>query len=156
MESPLSIDEAAKRTGLTAHTLRYYERIGLIAPVARAAGGQRRYAATDMAWIEFLLRLRTTKMPIGKMQAFAKLRGVGDSTVPDRRQMLEAHLTDVLSGIEAMRQSAQALQAKIEHYRSFEKSLASGSLSDEGRVDDVDEHPEPLRTRTRKTAGNRR
>lgn len=156
MESPLSIDEAARRTGLTAHTLRYYERIGLIAPVTRAAGGQRRYAATDMAWIGFLLRLRTTKMPIGKMQAFAKLRGVGDTTVPDRRQMLEAHLTDVLSGIEAMRQSAQALQAKIEHYRSFENSLASGSLTDEGRVDDVDEHPEPLRTRTRKAAGNRR
>lgn len=153
MESPLSIDEAAKRTGLTAHTLRYYERIGLIAPVARASGGQRRYAATDMAWIEFLLRLRTTNMPIGKMQAFAKLRGAGDSTVPDRRQMLEAHLADVLSGIEAMRQSAQALQAKIKHYRSFEKSLAPGSLSDEGHAD---EHPEPLRTRTRKAAGNRR
>lgn len=153
MESPLSIDEAARRTGLTAHTLRYYERIGLIAPVARAAGGQRRYTAADMTWMEFLLRLRTTKMPIGKMQAFAKLRGAGDSTVPDRRQMLEAHLMDVLSGIEAMRQSAQVLQEKIEYYRAFERSLALGSLSDEGHAD---EHPESLRTRTRKAAGNRR
>ena len=74
MEPHLSIDEVARRTGLTAHTLRYYERIGLIAPVGRAPGGQRRYAASDMAWIEFLLRLRTTRMPIGKMQAFAALR----------------------------------------------------------------------------------
>src|SRR6218665_1732318 len=63
MASHLSIDDVAKRTGLTAHTLRYYERIGLIAPVARAAGGQRRYAASDMAWVEFLLRLRTQPMP---------------------------------------------------------------------------------------------
>ncbi|WP_091571668.1 MerR family transcriptional regulator [Oryzisolibacter propanilivorax] len=149
MESQLSIDEVAKRTGLTAYTLRYYERIGLIAPVGRAAGGQRRYAASDMAWIEFLLRLRTTHMPIGKMQAFAKLRGAGDSTVPDRRQMLEEHLTDVLAEIEAMRQSADALQAKIEHYRSLAQSLASDSISDEGRAD---EHRKPLRTRTRKTA----
>lgn len=149
MESQLSIDEVAKRTGLTAYTLRYYERIGLIAPVGRAAGGQQRYAASDMAWIEFLLRLRTTHMPIGKMQAFAKLRGAGDSTVPDRRQMLEEHLTNVLAEIKAMRQSADALQAKIEHYRSLEQSLASDSISDEGHAD---EHRKPLRTRTRKTA----
>src|SRR5450830_374444 len=93
MESHLSIDEVAKRTGLTAYTLRYYERIGLIAPVARAAGGQRRYAASDMDWIAFLLRLRTTHMPIGKMQTFAHLRGVGDATVPARRQMLQDHLS---------------------------------------------------------------
>lgn len=149
MESQLSIDEVAKRTGLTAHTLRYYERIGLIAPVGRAAGGQRRYAASDLAWIEFLLRLRTTHMPIGKMQTFAELRGAGDSTVPDRRQMLEAHLTDVLAEIKAMRRSATALQAKIEHYRSLEQSLASGSTSDEGHAD---EQRKPLRARARKTA----
>ncbi|HEX8612737.1 MAG TPA: MerR family transcriptional regulator [Telluria sp.] len=125
MESHLSIDEVSRRTGLTAYTLRYYERIGLLAPVGRAAGGQRRYAASDMAWIEFLLRLRTTRMPIGKMLAFARLRGAGDSTVPDRRQMLEEHLMDVLAEIEAMRQCAQALKAKIEHYRSFAQSLAA-------------------------------
>ncbi len=149
MESQLSIDDVAKRTGLTAYTLRYYERIGLIAPVGRAAGGQRRYAASDMAWLEFLLRLRATHMPIGKMQTFARLRGAGDSTVPDRRQMLEEHLTGVLAEIEAMRRSAEALQSKIEHYRSLQQSLASDSISDEGHAD---EHRKPLRTRTRKTA----
>lgn len=153
MESHLTINEVAKRTGLTAYTLRYYERIGLIAPVARAAGGQRRYAASDIAWIEFLLRLRTTNMPIDKMQTFAKLRGAGDTTVPDRRRMLEAHLIDVLSAIEAMRQSAQSLQAKIEYYRSLEQSLASGPLSDGGHAD---ESPRPLRTRARETARDRR
>lgn len=136
MESHLSIDEVAKRTGLTAHTLRYYERIGLIAPVGRAAGGQRRYAASDMAWIEFLLRLRTTRMPIGKMQMFAKLRSAGDSTIKDRRQMLEGHLTEVLSNIEAMHQAANALQSKIEHYRSLEQSSAPDSIYEEGHADE--------------------
>lgn len=150
MESHLSIDEVAKRTGLTAHTLRYYERIGLIAPVGRASGGQRRYAASDLAWIEFLLRLRTTHMPIGKMQEFAKLRGAGDSTVKQRRQMLEQHLAAVLADIETMRQTAATLQWKIEHYSSLEQSLASGSTIDGGLTDD--EHPKPLRARPRKTA----
>jgi len=124
MESHLTIEEVVRRTGLTAYTLRYYERIGLIAPVARAPGGQRRYATSDMDWIEFLLRLRTTNMSIGKMQAFAKLRGAGDSAVPERRQMLEEHLADVLASMAAMQQSADALQAKIENYRLLEQSLA--------------------------------
>lgn len=122
MESHLTIDEVAKRTGLTTYTLRYYERIGLIASIGCAPGGQRCYAASDMAWIEFLLRLRTTNMPIGKMQTFAKLRRVGDATVADCRQMLEEHLKEVLS--------------KIEHYRSVEQSLMSDSLSDEGQTDE--------------------
>lgn len=151
MESHLTIDEVAKRTGLTAYTLRYYERIGLIAAVTRAAGGQRRYSATDMAWLEFLLRLRTTNMPIGKMQAFAKLRDAGDSTVPDRRQMLEEHLTDVQARIEAMQQSAEALHAKIEHYHSLERSLAPCSNSNEGCTD---EQGKSLRTRPGKASRN--
>lgn len=136
MESPLGIDDVARRTGLTVHTLRYYERIGLIAPVARAAGGQRRYAASDIAWIEFLLRLRTTNMPIGKMQAFARLRGAGDATVAQRRRMLEAHLADVMAEIEAMRRSAEALQAKIGYYRGMEQSLAPDATPDGGPLDD--------------------
>lgn len=124
MNAHLSIDEVAKRTGLTAYTLRYYERIGLLAPVARAAGGQRRYAASDMAWLEFLLRLRTTHMPIGKMQAFAQLRSAGDGTVAERRQLLEAHLHDVLAEVEAMQQAAVVLQEKIDHYRTLEQGPA--------------------------------
>lgn len=120
MNAHYSIDQAAKRTGLTAHTLRYYERIGLLAPVARAAGGQRVYAPTDMAWLEFLLRLRTTHMSIGNMQKFAQLRSAGDSTVSERRQMLECHLQDVQAKIEAMQQAAVALEGKIAHYRGLE------------------------------------
>ncbi len=151
MESLLTIEDVAKRTGLTGHTLRYYERIGLIAPVGRAAGGQRRYTTSDVAWIEFLLRLRTTHMPIGKMQAFAKLRGAGDTTVQDRRQMLEEHLVDVLAEVEALSQSATVLRTKIEHYRSMEQSLALNSLMTQGAAD---EHPGSLRTRTREAEGN--
>ena len=122
MASHLSIDEVARRTGLTAHTLRYYERIGLIAPVGRAEGGQRRYASADLAWIDFLLRLRTTRMPISRMKAFATLRAAGDNTVPDRRRMLETHLQDVLAEMDAMRLSVQALEEKIGYYRAVERS----------------------------------
>jgi DNA-binding transcriptional MerR regulator len=157
MESHLSIDEVARRTGLSPHTLRYYERIGLIAPVARAPGGQRRYAASDLAWIEFLLRLRTTHMTISQMQSFARLRGAGEATVPARRQMLEAHLAQVLAEIDAMRRSAVALQDKIAHYRSLEQSLAPTSTFDEGSDNEQPrEHTGSLRAGPGQTARNRR
>lgn len=121
MEALQSIDQVARRTGLTAYTLRYYERIGLLAPVARAAGGQRLYAPTDMAWLDFLLRLRTTHMSISKMQTFARLRSEGDATVTERREILEHHLQDVQAEITAMQHAVAALEEKIAHYRGLEE-----------------------------------
>lgn len=122
MNASLTIDEVAQRTGLTAHTLRYYERIGLIAPVPRAAGGQRRYAAADLDWIEFLLRLRDTRMPIAQMLAFARLRAEGDATVPQRRALLESHLSEVNASLHAMQQAAAVLGTKITFYRAAEQA----------------------------------
>ncbi len=130
MESSLFINEAAKRTGLTAYTLRYYERIGLIEPVARAEGGQRRYAASDMDWLGFLLRLRETGMPIQGMQAFAKLRSEGNTSVSARQVMLENHLTQVMAQVQALQQSAQVLQAKIEHYRQVAQTMPVAQAQD--------------------------
>ena len=122
MNTLLTIDEVARRTGLTAHTLRYYERIGLIAPVPRAAGGQRRYATADLDWIEFLLRLRDTRMPVARMQVFARLRAEGNATVPQRRALLEAHLADVKASLRAMQQAAAVLDTKITFYRAAEQA----------------------------------
>ncbi|HLO63369.1 MAG TPA: MerR family transcriptional regulator [Azonexus sp.] len=124
MDSFLTINEVALRTGLTAHTLRYYERIGLIAPVARATGGQRRYRSADLEWIGFLMRLRATGMSISGMQEFARLRSEGDVTTGARRAMLDGHLDKLLAQIETLQQSAQVLQAKIRHYRQVEDSLS--------------------------------
>jgi DNA-binding transcriptional MerR regulator len=123
MDTPLGIDEVVQRTGLSAHTLRYYERIGLIAPVSRAPGGQRRYAVSDLDWIAFLLRLRDTRMPVAQMQVFARLRAEGDRTVPERRALLEAHLADVEDAMQAMQRAAAVLATKIKHYRAAEKAV---------------------------------
>ncbi len=122
MKTHLSIEDVAKQSGLTAYTLRYYERISLITPVGRGAGGQRRYAAKDMDWIAFLLRLRTTRMPISMMQTYARLRAEGEATIAARRCLLEEHLQNTLAEIDAMRQSAHALEEKIAHYKTIEAS----------------------------------
>ncbi len=69
----ISIHEAAIQTKLSAHTLRYYERIGLLPSIARDANGQRRYTADNLGAISILLTLRATGMPIGVMQRFVQL-----------------------------------------------------------------------------------
>jgi 4-carboxymuconolactone decarboxylase len=95
----LTIAEVAAFSGLSAHTLRYYERIGLLDPVNRVHGGQRRYSADDLASLAFLQRLRATGMPIRDMQRFVELRRQGDATFAARRALLEAHRDEVLERI---------------------------------------------------------
>lgn len=151
MESFLSIAEVAQHTGLTAHTLRYYERIGLLAPVHRASGGQRRYAASDLDWIGFLIRLRATNMSIQDMKNFAALRSKGATTIQDRRELLERHLSDVLEHMHSLQQSTQVLRDKIKHYRQIE-TAPSHATTPAGALDE----PQPIRTRPGQTARNRR
>jgi MerR-like DNA binding protein len=63
----LTIREVAEKTGITAHTLRYHERIGLMAPVTRAHRGHRRYDADELRWVELLKRLHESGMPIAAL-----------------------------------------------------------------------------------------
>ena len=102
-------------------------------PVARATGGQRRYAASDMDWLDFLLRLRTTGMPIHRMLEFAKLRSEGNVTARERREILETHLKEVLTQVQTLRKSARVLEAKIGYYRQLEHSFSQDTQLVEGK-----------------------
>ena len=91
MAPSLTISDAARAAGISAHTLRYYERAGLLDPVGRAASGHRRYADEDLARIEFLTKLRSTGMPIRKIREYADLMRRGDDTHEARLALLETH-----------------------------------------------------------------
>lgn len=136
MESTVSIREMAHRCGLSAHTLRYYERAGLIRPVSRAANGHRRYCLSDQAWIEFLNRLRATGMSIRQMAQFARLRAQGEASLGARRALLEAHRSAVQSKVAAWRECLTALAQKIEHYAALERSMKSTNTQPVQREDD--------------------
>lgn len=110
----------AKRCGLTTHTLRYYERIGLIQPVGRATNGHRRYSLADEAWIEFLHCLRMTDMPIRELQRYAKLRERGEGTARERRQILEDHLATITAQVAQLQQAQKVLSYKITHDQGIE------------------------------------
>jgi DNA-binding transcriptional MerR regulator len=106
---------------MTAHTLRYYERVGLIQPVGRARNGHRRYTETDAAWLNFLHCMRATNMPIREMQRYASLRDMGDSTIEQRRQLLEEHQAEIAEQIAALEKAHALLTHKIADYREMEE-----------------------------------
>ncbi|OHY75297.1 MerR family transcriptional regulator [Priestia aryabhattai] len=120
MENLFSIQQVASMTGLSTHTLRYYEKIGLIKNVQRAQTGYRQYTDVDLAWIQFLIRLRVTGMPMLKMKQFSDLRQKGDSTITARKELLEEHYKDVLGKIEELELNSQRIEGKIAHYKKLE------------------------------------
>ncbi|MCL4268706.1 MAG: MerR family transcriptional regulator [Anaerolineales bacterium] len=112
----LTIQEVAKATGLTPHTLRYYERIGLIHPINREENTRRCYTMDDVGWIEFLLKLRATGMSIKDMQRYAELQRQGDETLPERVEMLKSLRDKVESHIEEMNEHLKLIHYKIDYY----------------------------------------
>lgn len=119
----ITVAEMSAATGLSAHTLRYYERAGLLPTVARTSGRQRRYSAADVTWVAFLLRLRETGMPIARMREYAALRARGPATTEARLHLLEAHRAGLREQIARLREHERALAAKITTYRD---DLAGG------------------------------
>lgn len=113
----LSIAEAAKASGLSAHTLRYYERAGLIESVSRNGSGHRRYRAGDLELIAFLARLRATGMPIRDVRRYVELIKSGEATNAERLALLEAHRNRVLAGLEATARNLELVDWKIGVYK---------------------------------------
>jgi DNA-binding transcriptional MerR regulator len=97
-----TIQQVADATQLSVHTLRYYERVGLIHPIDRAENTHRRYSQDDIGWIDFLMKLRATGMTIQQMQQYSELQRLGDLSLPQRVEMLkqlrcqvEAHMAEL-------------------------------------------------------------
>jgi DNA-binding transcriptional MerR regulator len=114
----LSIAEAARRTGVSAHTLRYYERAGLVVtPVDRTAGGMRRYCQLDLDWIVICTKLRATGMPVKTIRRYAELITEGPGNEQERVELMEAHRADVTARLAEIQDSLKTIDHKIEVYR---------------------------------------
>ena len=113
----LSISDAAEATGLSTHTLRYYERAGhMLDRVERAPSSHRRYTEAEIRWVTLLTKLRATGMPIRRIREYADLVRAGDGNEPERLALLEAHREAVLEQLDAMRRNLEAIEHKIEIY----------------------------------------
>ncbi len=110
-----SIGEAAAKCGLSQHTLRWYERIGLVGPVAKGGDGRRRYSDADLDWLSLITRLRETGMPVSDMQRYAELvrSGAGQA---ERLELLKRHRAEVRRALAAQRETLKLLDSKIDTY----------------------------------------
>jgi DNA-binding transcriptional MerR regulator len=117
MATTLTISDAARAGGVSAHTLAYYERAGLLDPVDRARSGHRRYAPEELARIQFLTRLRSTGMPIRRVREYAELMRHGEDTVQARMALLEEHRDAVRSQLAEMERNLELIEHKIDVYR---------------------------------------
>lgn len=124
MEQELTIQQVAQATGLSTHTLRYYERCDLIAPIHRASNGHRRYSAQDIRWIQFLTKLRMTGMPIRQIQQYATLLRQHPDAVQERRALLEAHRQTVVQQLQELQENLAVIDWKIQHYKEIETKLS--------------------------------
>lgn len=122
----LTVGEAAAKVGLTTHTLRWYERIGLLDDVPRDSAGHRRYRAKDLNWLMLLIRLRATGMPVKDMVRYTELVRIGEGTELERQELLEQHRARVLAHIAELRADLAVIEMKINGYA---RSLDTRELS---------------------------
>ncbi|WP_328544835.1 MerR family transcriptional regulator [Streptomyces europaeiscabiei] len=124
-----TISEVVDLTGLTAHTLRWYERIGLMPHIDRSHTGQRRYRNRDLDWLDLVGKLRLTGMPVADMVRYAELVREGDDTYSERFELLKATRQDVLSRIAELQGTLNVLDRKINFYADAGQALASERAS---------------------------
>lgn len=111
-----TISEVVALSGLTAHTLRWYERIGLMPHVDRSHTGQRRFSNRDLDWLSFVGKLRLTGMPVADMVRYAELVREGDHTIAERQELLESTRRDVRARIAELQGALAVLDFKIDFY----------------------------------------
>ena len=119
VERTYTIEQVSAETGLTPHTLRYYERIGLLEPVPRAVSGHRRYTEDDLGWVRFVVMLRQTGMSIADSLQFMSLTRAGDHTIPERVRVLRAHRDDLVAQLAVLQRHLAAINRKIDIYEGL-------------------------------------
>ncbi|MFH0258842.1 MerR family transcriptional regulator [Vibrio rumoiensis] len=104
--------------GLSSHTLRYYEKIGLLKNIHRNSSGHREYTNKDLIWIGFVKRLKDTAMPLDEILQYAKLRELGPESLLERQHLLEQHQQNLKKHIDEQQKHMAALEEKIGLYKN--------------------------------------
>ncbi len=127
-DTGVTIGRAVELTGLTADTLRYYERDGLmLSPVGRSSTGQRRYTESDLEWVRMVTRLRATGMPIREVRHYASLVRTGSGNEADRLDLLLSHRRAVLEQLAEVQAHLAAIDHKIAIYEGVVGALHTRS-----------------------------
>lgn len=113
----ISIGELSRLSGISTYTIRFYESAGVLKPVGRADNGHRRYQAEDVLWLEFVLRLKRTGMPLTHIRQYAILRAQGNTSLESRLTMLKLHRQSLVVMMKELYDCGNALDLKIQTYK---------------------------------------
>lgn len=111
-----TIKQAAEKMNLTAYTLRYYDKEGLLPFVSRDNSGNRLFTDNDLEWLGLICCLKNTGMPIRQIKKFIQGAIEGDNTLENRIEMLLEHRKDVLKQIEDLNKNLEKINWKINYY----------------------------------------
>ena len=112
----MTIAEASKKYDISAATLRYYERIGLIPPVPRTKSGIRDYDEASCGWIQLMKCMRKAGVQIEALIEYVALYQQGEETARARKAILEEQREQLRMRLEEMQESLHLLDKKIQHY----------------------------------------
>jgi len=113
MEGPMTIREFCRTTNLSAHTLRYYEKAGIMPRVERTISGHRRYTARHILWVQFLRHLRVAGMSVANIRRYSSLLSQGPAGDARRMQMLAEHRADVAARVQELQGHLAVLDEKL-------------------------------------------
>lgn len=126
MQEYLTISEVADKYGISAHTLRYYDKIGLLPQPIRSKGGIRLFGAADLEWLELVLNLKQTGMNLKDIQIFAaSMNNRNLESIAFRLTVLKRQRQKVLEEIAALEQAAILLEQKC---LTYESALETGEI----------------------------
>lgn len=120
-----SIGKVAAKTGLTVHTLRYYEKEGLLPFVRKSSSGLRMFSDNDLSWLSLIECLKETGMSLKGIKQYIDWFREGDSTLPQRLEMFKQQQLKVLAQIEQFQKYLQKIDYKV---RLYEEAVKLGSL----------------------------
>ncbi|MBK5202039.1 MAG: MerR family transcriptional regulator [Spirochaetaceae bacterium] len=122
----MTIKSTSEKYGISQYTLRYYEKIGMIPPVTRTSGGIRDYKSEDLDWVELVLCMRNSGLPVKVMVEYLKLYQMGDSTIIARMELLLAQQEILLEQKKNIAATLERLNYKISRY---EIAIKTGKLT---------------------------
>jgi DNA-binding transcriptional MerR regulator len=117
----MKIAQVSKEKHVSIDSLRYYERIGLIPPVKRIAGGIREYSDEDLKWLDFVMEVRAAGVSIEPLIDYVRLCGEGLHTVPARRDLWVDECDLLEKKIHELQETMAQMKEKVEHYNEMRK-----------------------------------
>ena len=114
-----TIKQISEKTNLTEHTIRYYDREGLIPLITRTKSGIRQFSEDDLEWINLICCLRNSGMPLQEIKEFMQLCLKGKDSLEERRELLIRHRTRIQEQMANLDNSLNIVNYKIEHYKEI-------------------------------------